>query len=80
MGVSGAGSAAFLPYRPLFILGAVGMLWLGHSLLEKEERECEADRLCGNPAVRRRMRNALWIATALVFILGTSATWIHWVL
>jgi mercuric ion transport protein len=82
LGVSGAGLAGtFEPLRPWF-LGATGaFLGGGFWLLHQEERKaCEPGRLCASPTARRRMRVALWIATAAAAALTTFPVWSGWVL
>ncbi|UCG88681.1 MAG: hypothetical protein JSW71_09140 [Gemmatimonadota bacterium] len=80
MGVSAAGLAGFLPLRPYLVLIAVGSLYYGFHLLDKEEaRACKSDMPCASPTVRHRMRVALWTATGLVALFGTSPIWVRWV-
>lgn len=82
LGLSGAGLAStFEPVRPYF-LGAAGLL-LGagfYQLHREEQKACEPDRPCAKPRVRRRMRIALWVATALAAIFATYPMWSAWVL
>jgi hypothetical protein len=81
MGVSAAGLANLLPFRPLMVLAAVGALYYGFHILEKEEQKaCDVDMPCASPAVRKRMKVTLWIATGMVFLFGTSPLWVRWLL
>ena len=81
MGVSAAGLSSFLPLRPYLVFLAVGSLYYGFHVLDKEDRRaCEVGRPCASSKVRHRMRIALWIATGLVFLFGTSPLWVRWVL
>lgn len=82
LGLSGAGLATtFEPLRPYFVAGAVLSLGAGFAVLRREERNaCEPDRLCASPRVRRRMRWALWIATAIAIPLLTFPWWSAFVL
>lgn len=81
MGISAAGLASFLPFRPFLVIAAVGALYYGFHLLEKEERRaCDAEKPCADPAVRRRMRVTLWVATGAVMLFGTSPLWVRWLL
>jgi hypothetical protein len=80
MGVSAAGLASFLPLRPYLVFMAVGSLYYGFHLLDKEERRaCEPETPCASAKVRHRMRIALRVATGLVVLLGTSPIWVRWV-
>jgi mercuric ion transport protein len=80
LGVSGAGLAAWRPYRPLFIFVAVGLLWTGFYLLDQQdEAACDPHRPCASPQVRRRLRIGLWASTVAVLALGTSARWLPWI-
>ena len=81
MGVSVAGLSSFLPWRPFMVVAAVGALYYGFHVLEKEEQKaCEADKPCASPAVRNRMKITLWTATGLVTLFGTSPLWVRWLL
>ena len=80
LGISAAGLASFLPLRPYLVFIAVGSLYYGFHLLDKEERRaCKANTECASPAVRRRMRMVLWAASGLVVLFGTSPIWVRWV-
>ncbi len=82
VGVSGAGiSATFEPLRPYFLGGTVAFLGLGFFLLHREEEKaCEPDKVCADPAVRRRMKIMLWVATGLAIVFATYPRWQPWVL
>ncbi len=82
LGVSGAGLAAtFEPLRPYFVAGTGLSLGLGFVVLHREERRaCEPGRFCASPVVRRRMRRALWIGTAIAIPLLTFPWWSRFVL
>lgn len=77
LGLSGAGLATtFEPLRPYFVAGTVLSLGAGVVVLRREERNaCEPGRLCASPRVRRRMKWALWIATAIAIPLLTFPWW-----
>ncbi len=77
LGVSGAGlSATFEPLRPYFLGGTAALLALGFVLLDREEgKACEPGKVCADPAVRRRMKVMLWIATALAIVFATYPRW-----
>lgn len=76
-GVSGAGLAAtFEPLRPLFLAATGGFLLLGFFLLHREEkRACDPGRPCADARSRRRMKIALWMATAVAILFATFPRW-----
>ena len=76
LGMSGAGLAAVLPYRPLFLVAAGGFLFFGFHQLDRQEEACDAGRPCADAPTRRIMRLVLWTATAVVLLFGTSSRWI----
>ena len=82
LGLSGAGLAAtFEPFRPYFVAGTALSLGLGFVVLRREERRaCEPDTVCASPLARRRMKWALWIATAIAIPLLTFPWWSQFVL
>jgi len=82
LGLSGAGLAAtFEPLRPYFVAGTVLALGFGFVVVHREERRaCEPGTLCASPAVRRRMKGALWIATVVGVLLVTFPWWSKFVL
>jgi mercuric ion transport protein len=77
LGLSGAGLAAtFEPLRPYFVGSTVLFLGLGFGALHREERRaCDPGKLCASPAVRRRMKRWLWIATAIAIPFVTFPWW-----
>ena len=75
-GLSGAALAGFLPYRPLFVVAAIGLLWLAFQLVEREEAlACDPEAACASPRTRRRVRSLLWVATAVSIIFLSSPLW-----
>jgi mercuric ion transport protein len=82
LGLSGAGLAStFEPLRPYFLGGTAALLGSGFYLLDREERNaCVPGKLCADPAVRRRMRITLWVATGLALVLGSFPWWSRFVL
>lgn len=77
LGVSGAGFAStFEPLRPYFLGGTAVLLAGGFVMVHREERKaCEPGKPCAEPHVRRRMKLALWVATALAVVLATFPAW-----
>lgn len=77
LGLSGAGLAStFQPLRPYFVGATVLFLGLAFVAVRHEERKaCEPGTLCASPGWRRRMKRALWIATALAVPLVTFPWW-----
>jgi len=82
LGLSGAGLAAtFEPLRPYFVGGTVLALGFGFVTLSREaKRACEPGTLCASPIARRRMKQALWIATIIAIPLVTFPWWSKFVL
>jgi mercuric ion transport protein len=81
-GLSGAGLAAmFEPLRP-YLLGATALaLGSGFVIVHHEDRKaCEPGTPCASPRARRRMKWALWIATAIAIPLVTFPWWSTFVL
>jgi mercuric ion transport protein len=78
--MSGAALAGFLPYRPFFVVAAIGLLWWAHHLVDREEtRACEPGALCATPATRRRVRSLLWVSTAISLLFLSSPIWARFV-
>jgi mercuric ion transport protein len=77
LGVSGAGLAAtFEPLRPYFIGATALLLGLGFVMLRREEgKACTSGAVCASPAVRRRMKRWLWVATAIAIPALTFPWW-----
>jgi len=82
LGLSGAGLAAtFEPLRPYFVAGTALSLGLGFIVVRRDERRaCEPGTLCASPVARRRMKAALWVATAVAIPLLTFPWWSKFVL
>lgn len=85
MGLSGAALSAWRPWRPLFVVVAVGLFLLAFHRLERaEERTCgeaepegdaDACGLCASPARLRRARWALYALAAVSLLLLVSPRW-----
>ncbi len=82
LGLSGAGLAAtFEPLRPYFVAGTTLFLGLGFVAVRREERKaCEPDQPCASPAIRRRMKRLLWMATTIAVPLVTFPWWSAFIL
>jgi mercuric ion transport protein len=82
LGLSGAGLAStFEPLRPYFLGGTAVLLGSGFHLLRREERNaCQPGKACADPAVRRRMRITLQVATVLALLLASFPWWSTFVL
>lgn len=85
LGLSGAALSAWRPYRPIFVIAALGLLWLAfHLQAEGARGSCEADAdgespdgVCGcaDPVRLRRTRAVLFLLAALSFLLLISPRW-----
>ena len=76
LGVSGAGLTAFEPYRPYFLAATAVFLVAGFWMLDREEKAaCVPGKPCADPAVRKRMKVILWIATGVAVVLATFPSW-----
>ena len=88
LGLSGAALSAWRPYRPIFVVVAVGLLWLAFRMQagshaeacessgEGEEETPGAACSCADPARIRRTRAALIVLAALSFLLLISPRWV----
>lgn len=75
-GLSGAALSGFLPYRPFFVVAAIGLLWLAFHLVEREDAAaCEPGAACASPATRRRVRGLLWVSVAVSLVFLSSPLW-----
>lgn len=76
LGVSGAGLSAFEPFRPYFLGATAFFLVTGFWMLDREESAaCVPGKPCGDPAIRRRMKATLWIATGVAVLFATFPSW-----
>ncbi|MEX2179451.1 MAG: mercuric transporter MerT family protein [Gemmatimonadaceae bacterium] len=82
LGFSAAGLAtAFEPWRPVFVGATVLGLGYGHWMLRHEQnRACVPGASCASPRARRRLRWALWTATALAIPLLLFPWWSRFIL
>lgn len=88
LGLSGAALSAWRPYRPIFVVVAVGLLWWAFRMqagshsesceagVEEGERSAGAACSCADPARIRRTRAALIVLAALSFLLLISPRWV----
>lgn len=64
-------AAAFAAWRPYLLGVTFGLLGLGFYFAYRTSREvCAPDSVCAVPAMRRRIRMTLWLATILVLVLA----------
>ena len=70
LGIGGAwigNLTALAPYKPLFVVGTVGVLGYGFYLVYwRPRRACADGAACARPIPNRLVKSALWIATVLV--------------
>ena len=79
-GLSGAALAGFPPYRPFFVVAAIGLLWLAFQLVERDEaRACEPGVACATPRTGRIVRRVLWSAVGLSFVFLSSPLWARFI-
>lgn len=76
LGMSGAALAAFVPYRPLFVLLSAGLLWYAFSSLDRttESTDGAACSVASGPRVRR-MRAIVWTMAIISAVMLTSPLW-----
>lgn len=76
LGVGGAWMAnltALAPYKPIFLVGAGGLIVAGFVSARRHRRQaCSADGYCARPLAEHLVTAALWFATLLVL---TAAAW-----
>lgn len=84
LGLSGAALSAWRPYRPIFVVLAVGLLWLSFQLQAGGDEESCGDEhagdscdRCTDPARRRRSRAWLIAIAVLSFLLLISPRWVE---
>ncbi|MEJ2482025.1 MAG: mercuric transporter MerT family protein [Gemmatimonadota bacterium] len=85
-GLSGAALSTWRPYRPVFVLISVGLLWLAFRLQSDAHTASCAERAeqggagracsCADPSRMRRTRTALIVLAALSFLLLVSPRWV----
>lgn len=71
LGISGVwiGTLTALePYRPLFVLAAIGALYLAHRRIFRPAADCKPGAVCAVPAVNRGYRALFWLVAALLAI------------
>ena len=69
LGISGAWIGtlnALEPFRPIFVLAAVGALYLAHRRIFRPAGECKPGEVCAVPAVNRTYRALFWLVAALL--------------
>lgn len=81
LGVSGSwiGNLTLLePYRPLFLLAALGLFGFAGWKVYRPVEDCEPGTACAVPLVRKRRQVIFWIAALTALVLVTSNYWIIW--
>ncbi|TAL90462.1 MAG: mercuric ion transporter MerT [Rhodanobacter sp.] len=71
LGFSGAwiGNLTVLePYRPIFILVAVALLWFAYRRIFRTVSACQPGELCAIPQVRTTYKIIFWVVVALVLV------------
>ncbi len=71
LGFSGAwiGNLTVLePYRPIFIVVAVVLLWFAYRRIFRPVSACEPGELCAIPQVRTTYKIIFWVVVALVLV------------
>ncbi len=71
LGFSGAwiGNLTVLePYRPIFILVAVALLWFAYRRSFRTVSACQPGELCAIPQVRTTYKIIFWVVVALVLV------------
>ncbi|HUY02938.1 MAG TPA: mercuric ion transporter MerT [Rhodocyclaceae bacterium] len=71
LGFSGAwiGNLTVLePYRPIFIVVAVGLLWYAYRRIFRPVAACRPGELCAIPQVRATYKIIFWVVVALVLV------------
>ncbi|MFQ5529061.1 MAG: mercuric transporter MerT family protein [Gemmatimonadota bacterium] len=76
LGLSGAALAAFVPYRPLFVVLSVGLLWYAFTALDRRiDPAGEGACTVASARAARRMRLLVWILAALSAVMLSSPLW-----
>ncbi|OZA30083.1 MAG: mercury transporter MerT [Hydrogenophilales bacterium 17-61-9] len=57
------------PYRPIFVVLALGLLALAGHKLYRQPAVCEPGRACADGGVQRRQRLIFWAVAALLLLL-----------
>jgi mercuric ion transport protein len=71
LGFSGAwiGNLTVLePYRPIFIVVAVALLWFAYRRIFRPVSACKPGELCAIPQVRTTYKIIFWVVVALVLV------------
>ena len=79
LGISGAWISNLMilePYRPILILGVLGLYGVAGWKVFRPIEDCEPGTACAIPQVRLRRQFTFWITGALTLILVTSTYWI----
>lgn len=78
LGLSGATLAVFLPYRPLFVLAAVGLIYVAFRQLDRSASPAEpldSSATGCSPRARRRTVALVWALAGFSIVMLTSPLW-----
>lgn len=81
LGVSGSwiGNLTLLePYRPLFLLAAIGLFGFAGWKVYRPVDDCKPGIACAVPQVRKRRQVMFWIAALMALVLITGNYWLIW--
>jgi mercuric ion transport protein len=67
------------PFRPIFILMAVGAFCFAGWKIYRPIKECADDAACAIPQVRKGRQTMFWISLLIALLFVTSNYWIIWV-
>lgn len=71
LGISGAwvgNLTAMEPFKPIFIVAALGLLGYGYWLVYRSPKACEDGDACARPLPNRVVKSALFVSTVLTMI------------
>lgn len=71
LGISGAwigNLTALEPYKPVFIVVALGFVGYGFSMVYRRPEACDDDGACAKPLPNRLVKSALWASMVLVLV------------
>lgn len=78
MGITGAwigNLTALAPYKPIFIVIALGFLGYGFWMVYRKPKACAEGEACARPLPNRFVKSALWVSTILT-VIALFWTWV----